>query len=117
MGLILAMNQIENSAKDYWKDLNVVDRDKFLGTLEREVKQSMEQYIDETVSAKDWENAMLAKTNLLHEAVKYLSEENGTVPTARELAEYTKLSPAEINDIMDLSKDMKKKSDTEGMEK
>lgn len=111
IGLLMAMNKIEESANDYWVEKNVPDRAKFFGVLEMEVKQSMERYIDEMVSSKDWEHTVLAKTNLLHEATKYLTEEIGKVPTIDELAEYTKIPKEEIKDIMDLSEDAKRVAD------
>ena len=51
---------------------------------------------------------MLAKTNLLHEAVKYMTEEMGRMPTLEELSEYTKISGREIKEISGLSKEVKK---------
>jgi len=52
-------------------------------------------------------HTLLAKTNLLREAAKYLAEENGHVASIWELAEYTKLPLSEIHDIMGLSEDTK----------
>ena len=68
----------------------------------------MESYIDETTTEKDWESTVLAKTNLLHEAAKYMTEEMGRVPTIEELSEYTKIAREEIKDIMGLSEDAKR---------
>ena len=60
---------------------------------------------------KDWEDAVLAKTNLLHEAAKYMTEELGRVPTVQELSDYTKISKEEISNIMGLSEDAKRVAD------
>lgn len=46
---------------------------------------------------------ILAKTNLLNEAAKYMTEEIGRVPTIDELSEYTKISREEINNLRGLS--------------
>jgi DNA-directed RNA polymerase specialized sigma subunit len=73
-----------------------------------EVSHAMEAYIDEMTESKDWENTVLAKTNLLHEAAKYMAEEMGRVPTIEELSEYTKITRDEIKDIMGLSEDAKR---------
>ena len=42
---------------------------------------------------------------MINEAVKYLAEDLGRVATLQELAEYTKLSEKEIEDIRKLSLD------------
>ena len=73
-----------------------------------EIVNAMESFIDMETSGKDWENAMLAKANLLHEAAKYLTEENGNIPSKEELSEYTKIPVEEIKRIMGLSEDTKR---------
>ncbi len=77
----------------------------FLKILEQEVIAAMEQLINQETESKGQEMAMLAKTNLLHESAKYLTEENGRVPTVQELSEYARVSVEEIRQIMDLSED------------
>ena len=57
---------------------------------------------------KDWENTVIAKINLLHEAAKYLTEESGSIPTKEELSEYTKIPAREIDSIMNISEDTKR---------
>ena len=74
----------------------------------------MEQYIDEQTESKDQEQAMLAKTNLLNEAAKYLTEEIGRVPTIEELSKYTKIDREEIGRLRGLSEDAKRVADSEG---
>ena len=60
---------------------------------------------DEAIGENDWESSVLAKSGLINEAVKYLAEDLGRVATLQELAEYTKLSEKEIEDIRKLSLD------------
>ena len=78
-----------------------------------EITHAMELYIDEVTASKDWESAVLAKTNLLHEATKYMAEEMGRIPTIEELSEYTKISREEIKDIMGLSEDARRVAQAE----
>ncbi len=108
VGLMLAVNIIQENRSDYFCPDGRLDAKKFFGTLEIEVSHAIERYIDEVTESKDWENAVLAKTNLLHEATKYMTEEMGRVPTIEELSEYTKLSRQEINSIRRLSEDAKR---------
>lgn len=75
----------------------------YAAMAEEEIRQSMEAAIDRQVSEKDWENAMLAKTNLLHGAAEYLAEENGRIPTKEELAGYTRIPVGEIEELLRLS--------------
>lgn len=108
IGLMTAMQIIEENSADFLLQSGELDREKFFGTLEMEVVHAMESYIDETTTEKDWESTVLAKTNLLHEAAKYMTEEMGRVPTIEELSEYTKIAREEIKDIMGLSEDAKR---------
>lgn len=108
VGLMVAMQIIEQNRMEYILPGGGLDFNKFFGTLNLEISHAMETYIDEMTTSKDWENAMLAKTNLLHEATKYMAEEIGRIPTIDELSEYTKISREEIKDIMGLSEDAKR---------
>lgn len=76
------------------------------GFLTSSIKESMEQFIDESVDDDDWENTVLAKATLIYEAQKALALDLQRVPTREELCEYTKLSNEEITDILSLSKDL-----------
>ena len=102
VGLMMAMQIIGQNREEYILQNGSLDYEKFFGTLDLEITHAMERYIDETTAAKDWESAMLAKTNLLHEATKYMAEEMGRMPTIEELSEYTKISQDEIKDIRGL---------------
>lgn len=108
LGGMAAMQIIMENHEEYILPGEVVDIAKFFGTLEMETIHAMECYIDGMTDSKDWENTMLAKTNLLHEAVKYMTEEMGRMPTLEELSEYTKISEREIKEISGLSKEVKK---------
>ena len=108
LGVMAAMQIIMENHEEYILPGEVVDIAKFFGTLEMETIHAMECYIDGMTDSKDWENTMLAKTNLLHEAVKYMTEEMGRMPTLEELSEYTKISGREIKEISGLSKEVKK---------
>jgi len=99
VGLMLAMQVIEENCMEYILQDGSLDRHKFFGTLELEVVHAMESYIDSMAASKGWEDALLTKVNLLHEAVKYLAEEFGREPAIDELADYTKLPGKEIREL------------------
>ena len=65
----------------------------------------MVEVVDENIGEKDQEASVVAKTGLISEAAKYLAEELGRVATAKELADYTKLSEQEIESVLKLSLD------------
>lgn len=108
LGLLYGMSQIEAEPEKYLQEDGTVDAALFLGTLEQAVIHAIEQMIDAEMEAKDGENWMLAKMNLLHEAAKFLTEEFGRVPLVKELSEYTRISEEEIRQIMGLSEDAKR---------
>lgn len=108
LGLLYGMSQIEADPEKYLQEDGAVDVALFLGTLEQAVIHAMEQMIDAEMEAKDRESSMLAKTNLLHEAAKFLTEELGRVPLITELSEYTRIPEEEIRQIMGLSDDAKR---------
>lgn len=73
--------------------------------LKESVIMAMENLIDESMTDDDWESAVLAKTNLISEAAKFLAEDLGRVATLKELSDYTKITEDEIKDILNLSLD------------
>lgn len=73
--------------------------------LTESIRQAMVESVDEEIGNSDWENSMLAKSNLVNEAAKYLAEDLGRVATVEELAEYTRLTEQEILDLRTLSLD------------
>ncbi len=73
--------------------------------LKESIEKAIIDYIDDLTNDDDWSNTVVAKTNLLSEAAKYLAEELGRVATVKELSEYTKIAEEEIEDILVLSLD------------
>lgn len=108
LGLLTGMEVIAGNRGRYLGEGGRPDMDAFVETLDREITQAMESYIDGMTEEKDWESTVLARTNLLHEAAKYMTEEIGRVPTREELSEYTKISLTEIEQIMGLSEDARR---------
>lgn len=106
VGIMTAMQVIRENPSEYLTG-TLPNLTKLQSAVEDEIRRSIENMIHESVTAKDQENAILAKTNLLHEAAKFLAEENGRPATEQELAEYTRLSIDEIHDITELSDDTK----------
>lgn len=105
------MKNCIRTKKTILKD-TIINKKKFFEDLNSEIQQAIENFIDETTESKDWEDAILAKTNLLNEAAKYMTEEIGRVPTIDELSEYTKISREEINNLRGLSEDAKRVADS-----
>ena len=95
IGLIQALDRVGEIAK-------IEDAETF---LIESVRNAMVSAVDEENGTEDWESAVVAKSGLIHEAAKYLAEDLGRVATVEELAEYTKLSVKEIEDIRKLSLD------------
>ncbi|MDO4166175.1 MAG: sigma-70 domain-containing protein [Eubacteriales bacterium] len=108
LGLLNGMMLVEADRERFLLEEGSVNIQAFLELLEQEVIRGMEQFIDQETESRDQESTMLAKTNLLHEAAKYMTEEIGRVPTIEELSEYTKISREEIHQIMGLSEDAKR---------
>ena len=111
IGILMGLERIGKTPSDFRVD-RAPDLEQINAVIEEEIRLAIESMIDSVTIAKDWEHTVLAKTNLLHEAAKYLAEENGRAATPWELAEYTKIPLAEIHDIMGLSEDAKNISKT-----
>lgn len=105
LGLLHGMAKAEEDREKLLLPDGTPNIQKFLKILEQEVIVAIEQLINQETESKGQEMAVLAKTNLLHESAKYLTEENGRIPTVQELSEYAKVSVEEIRQIMDLSED------------
>ncbi|MCM1244129.1 MAG: hypothetical protein NC293_00615 [Roseburia sp.] len=73
--------------------------------LDRSVRGRMIELADSHIENRGLENTILAKTNLIHEATKFLAEEWGRLATVAELAEYTKMTEDEIRMYVELSQD------------
>ena len=112
VGLLEAISVIEENKKNYVDAAGKPVFESIDGTIYMEVTNSIESLLDSMTSDKDWESAVLARTNLLNEAAKYMTEEMGRVPTKEELSEYTKIPVDEIRGIMGLSKDTQRIADT-----
>lgn len=76
--------------------------------LEQLVREAIEGYVDEESGEEEQENSILAKVSLIHEAKETLAKEQGSEPSIRQLAEYTRISEEEISDIVSLAKEVKK---------
>lgn len=108
VGLLTGISIISGNRAQYIKEDGEPDYEAVHGIINMEIVNAMESFIDMETSGRDWENAMLAKANLLHEAAKYLTEENGSIPSEKELSEYTKIPVEEIKRITGLSEDTKR---------
>lgn len=108
MGLMNAMVVLEQNRESFRNPEGEPDIDKVYSALELEIRQAMERMIDETMDNRDWEETIVARTNLLHEAAKYLAQELGRAATQEELSEYTRIPLEEIRDIMGISEEVRK---------
>ena len=109
IGILMALERISSTPSDFRRD-NAPDLERIHAVIEEEIRLAIENMIDSVTAAKDWESTVLAKTNLLHEAAKYLAEENGREAAPWELAEYTKIPLAEIHDLLDLRASSERKT-------
>lgn len=109
IGILMALERIRSTPSDFRKG-TAPDLERIHSVIEEEIRLAIENMIDSVTAAKDWESTVLAKTNLLHEAAKYLSEENGREATPWELAEYTKIPLTEIHDLLDLRSTSERKA-------
>ncbi len=108
LGLMNAMAFLESRRELFLRPDGEVDLEQIYDRIEREVRQAMEAMIDGQNENKDRENTIVARTNLLHEAAKFLAEELGRTATREELSEYTKIPLQEIDDLTGLSEDIRK---------
>lgn len=113
LGLLQGMAKAEEDRGRLVLSDGTADIPAFLKLLEQEVIAAIEQLINQETESKGQETAMLAKTNLLHESAKYLTEENGKIPTVQELSDYTQVPVEEIRQIMGLSEDAKRVAKSE----
>lgn len=72
------------------------------GVLLKAVEEGILSYVSTVRGQREMEDTVLGKVSLVHEAEKLLAEELGRKPDMLELAEYTKLSPEELEEISDL---------------
>ena len=98
MALIRAVNRLKEEPTENVREY-----------LEHEVKQAMEQYIDEMLADSDWQQVLLSRAQLLNDAKQALTKEKMHIPGTKELSEYTHLSEEEIADLLALIKEKKEK--------
>ena len=73
--------------------------------LEAYVREAMEGFFQQEESTVYQEKLLLAKVNFIHEAQKLLAEENFTIPTIQELADYTRMPEEEVRAVLSLSQE------------
>lgn len=72
--------------------------------LSKAVEKGIMEYISEWDDAKQQENKLVGKLSLMHEASRFLEDENGEPPTISQLAAYTNMSVEEIRDLKEFIK-------------
>lgn len=77
-----------------------------LSYIREYVRVAIAEYIDGQIADGDEQERIVAKLGLLHEAAKHMAKENGVLPTAQELADYTRLAVEEVRELARLSKDV-----------
>lgn len=73
--------------------------------LEAYVREAMEGFFQQEESTVYQEKLLLTKVNFIHEAQKLLAEENFTIPTIQELADYTRMPEEEVRAVLSLSQE------------
>lgn len=94
IGLLSAMQSVAT----------IENMENYIPFLEESIKMSILTLIDDYNDKDSLENTLVAKSNLLHEAAKKLEEDLDRAPSVLELEEYTKMTEAEIKNILDISK-------------
>ncbi len=77
-----------------------------LAYIREYVRLAIAEHIDGQTAYGDEQERIVAKLGLLHEAAKHMAKENGVLPDAQELADYTKLAVEEVKELVRLSKDV-----------
>lgn len=72
------------------------------------IEEAMKNCIREQTGADEQENAVVGKVALVNEAVKYLKDQNGREPSAKEIADYVKIPEEELSDILNMIEKAKK---------
>lgn len=94
IGLLCGINTLEKVEK-------LEDTEDFLMEA---VKMAILTAIDDSTEEANLEETIIAKVNLIQEAATLLEKDLGHAPSVQELADYTKMSYDEVNDIISLSK-------------
>lgn len=112
-GMVNPEDLIQEGNMVVWMQLSAVsgpvNSDEMDKRLQEAAAEAMKECIREAAGTKDRENAAVGRVSLVYEAQKYLLEENGELPSFRELSEYTHIPPEEIADIMALIDEGKEK--------
>lgn len=66
------------------------------------INNAMKAYISEVTGLSDSENAVVGKVNLINDARQYLTGQNGSIPSMKELSDYTHIDEDELADILKL---------------
>lgn len=75
------------------------------------VEATMQACISEYAGEDDSESAIVGKINLVNEAKKYLTEENGAEPDLKQLSDYTRMTEEELADLLALIDKAKKEGE------
>lgn len=94
MALWIALNELSGKLRAAQLDYYLTEK----------IQGAMQDYVREITGGIDKTQAVLAKAGLLYEAQKLLTEENASVPSLRELSDYTQIPAEEIRDILALQK-------------
>ncbi len=77
--------------------------------LRQAVERGIMEYAAQIRDAKEMEDSIVGKINLLNAAKTILTEENNAVPTLKELAEYTKIAESELEALQDIMEEANSK--------
>lgn len=77
--------------------------------LRQAVERGIMEYAAQIRNAKEMEDSIVGKINLLNAAKTILTEENNAVPTLKELAEYTKIAESELEALQDIMEEANSK--------
>lgn len=99
MGLFIRLTQLCGSNEA----IDVED------ALAQAVESAMKAYISDITGEDDSEQTVVGKANLINEAKKYLTEQNGSEPSLQELSDYTRMDVDELADILEIITKAEKK--------
>ncbi len=77
--------------------------------LRQAVERGIMEYAAQIRDAKEMEDSIVGKINLVNAAKTILTEENNAVPTLKELAEYTKIAESELEALQDIMEEANSK--------
>ncbi|MDO5156810.1 MAG: hypothetical protein Q4D51_12685 [Eubacteriales bacterium] len=75
------------------------------------MEEAMMNYASTLTQEMDLEEAMLAKLRLVYAARKYMTEENGSVPTIAALSDYTKIPQEELRQLIEILDESEEESE------